>query len=131
MSEYRIDLIGGPVANWRELKAEIEKQTSPFGEYFYVYREDDPEDAYIFLSDTELVEWLEQKYHDWGYWECSNLDDCMDDIKVWELIPKSKVDRWPTLYGNAKPTSIVVDGEQYYRKAKGICPEYTISISLT
>jgi hypothetical protein len=72
-----------------------------------------------FLSDTKLTQRLEQKYHDWSYWECSNLDDCMDDIKVWELIPKSRVDRWPTLYGDAKPTSIVVDGEQYYRKAKG------------
>jgi hypothetical protein len=131
MSGYRIEVSGGPVANWRGLKVVIEQQCSPFDEYFYVYRADHPEDAYIFLSDSELTKWLEQKFHDWGYWECDNLDDCMDDIKVWELISKSKVDRWPTLYGHAKPTSIVVDGELYYRKAKGICPVYTISISLT
>lgn len=131
MSEYRIDVSGGPVANWRELKIEIEKQNSPFDEYFYVYCEDDPEDAYIFLSDTELTDWLEQKYHDWGYWECKDLDSCMDDIKVWQLIPKSKVDRYPILYRNAKPTSIVVDDEKYYREAKGINPEFTITISLS
>ena len=131
MSEYRVDVIGDPVANWRELKAEIQKQNSPFDEYYYVYHEDDPEDAYIFLSDSELTDWLVQKYHDWGNWECKNLDGCMDDIKVWELIPKRKVDRWPTLYRNSKPTSIVADDEQYYRKARGINPEFTITISLS
>jgi hypothetical protein len=48
MSGYRIDVSGGPVAR-RGLKVAIEQQSSPFDEYFYVYREDDPEDAYIFL----------------------------------------------------------------------------------
>ncbi|TKI54549.1 hypothetical protein E8L90_03325 [Brevibacillus antibioticus] len=113
------------------MKVEIEKQNSPFDEYYYVYREDDPEDAYIFLSDTELTDWLEQKYHDWGYWECKDLESYMDDIKVWQLIPKSTVERWPTLYRSAKSTSIVVDDEQYYRKTKGINPEFTITISLS
>ncbi|MEJ8548534.1 hypothetical protein [Brevibacillus borstelensis] len=40
MSEYRIDVSGSPVSNWRDFKAVIEKQKSPFDEYYFVYRED-------------------------------------------------------------------------------------------
>ncbi|ALA07263.1 hypothetical protein SECTIM467_139 [Brevibacillus phage SecTim467] len=130
MSKYQIDLVGSSVSNWRALKAVIEKQSSLLDEYFYVYREDNAEEAYIFLSDTELTDWLQKKFYDWGHWECDDLDGCMDDIKVWELIPKSQVDSYSNLYGNAKPTSIVADGQRYYRKAKGICLEPMISISL-
>lgn len=130
MSKYQIDLVGSSVLNWRELKAVIEKQSSLFDEYYYVYHEDDTEKAYIFLSGTELTDWLQKKFYDWGYWECSSFDGCMDDIKVWELIPKSKVDSYSSLYGNAKPTSIVADEQRYYRKEKGICLEPMISISL-
>ncbi|RFB35707.1 hypothetical protein [Brevibacillus sp. VP] len=130
MSKYQIDLVGSSVSNWRELKAVIEKQSSLLDEYFYVYCEDNAEEAYIFLSDTELTDWLQKKFYDWGYWECSRLDGCMDDIKVWKLIPKGRVDRYPDLYSDAKPTSIVADGKRYYREAKVICPEPMISISV-
>ncbi|AGR47605.1 hypothetical protein DAVIES_84 [Brevibacillus phage Davies] len=130
MSKYQIDLVGSSVSNWRELKAVIEKQSSLFDEYYYVYCEENAEEAYIFLSDTELTDWLQKKFYDWGYWECSDFDGCMDDIKVWKLIPKGRVDCYPDLYSDAKPTSIVVDEQRYYRKAKGIRPEPMISISL-
>ncbi|OAJ75227.1 hypothetical protein AYJ08_00315 [Brevibacillus sp. SKDU10] len=131
MSKNRIDLIGGLVSNWRELKAEIEKQSTPFNVYFYVYHEDDSEDACIFLSDAELIKWLKEKFYDWGYWESGNFYNCMNDIKVWKLISKNEVDCYPNLYCDAKPTSIVADGQQYYRIAIKISTELMISISLS
>ncbi|MED0832440.1 hypothetical protein, partial [Bacillus amyloliquefaciens] len=121
---------GGLKSNWREFVDFVKSNgTGAFFEYFFVFHEHECDEAYIFEDSSELDKWLEREFHEGHYYEAEDLENSMDEWKVWGLVPNSDVERWPTLHDKAKKTAIVIDGERFYRKPVSICVEETVSVS--
>ncbi|MCY8517913.1 hypothetical protein [Bacillus atrophaeus] len=121
---------GGLKSNWREFVDFVKSNgTGAFFEYFFVFHEDECDEAYIFENSLELDKWLEQEFREGYYYEAEDLESSMDDWKVWGLIPESSVEKYPLLYEKARKTSIVIDGEKFYRTPVSISVEQTISVS--
>lgn len=122
----------GLKSNWREFKSFVEShnKNSVLTTYYFVVEEDDcGDEAKIFTSHEELDKWLDKSFWDWGRYDTRNLEEAMDDVHVWMLIPESKVIKLSNLYKGAKPTSIVKDGERYFRKLIPVRVEQTVIVS--
>lgn len=119
--------------NWREFKKFVENhKKSPITEYFFVIKEDDGVDkARVFTNHSQLDEWLEKCFWEWERYSFINLEESMNDVYVWRLIPESEVERKKHLCEGSKPTSIVKNGERYFRKRIPINVEETIRISVS
>jgi hypothetical protein len=117
--------------NWKEFKDIVQRGSfkSVLTTHYFVFNEDDCDEAYVFHDHDDLDKWLAQSFWDRDRYDTSNLEDSMDDYKVWKLISESEVNRLKTLYKGSKPTSIVINGERYYRKLIPISVEPTIIIS--
>ncbi|HEO2443810.1 TPA: hypothetical protein VAP34_002011 [Streptococcus agalactiae] len=121
---------GGLKSNWREFVDFVKANgTGAFIEYFFVFHEDECDEAYIFENSLELDKWLEQEFNEGDYYECNDLESSMDEWKVWGLVSASSVEKFPMLYEKARKTSIVIDGETFYRKAAAISVEETVLVS--
>ncbi|MCY8946257.1 hypothetical protein [Bacillus atrophaeus] len=123
---------GGLKSNWREFVDFVKSNgTGAFLEYFFVFHEDECDEAYIFEDSLELDKWLEQEFWDGCHchYEARDLETSMDEWKVWKLVSDSDVERWPTLHDKAKKTAIVIDGEKFYRKPVSISVEQTVLVS--
>ncbi|MDF9767648.1 hypothetical protein [Bacillus velezensis] len=121
---------GGLKSNWREFVDFVKSNgTGAFFEYFFVFHEDECDEAYIFENSLELDEWLEQEFSEGNYYEAEDIENSMDEWIVWGLVPASSVEKYPSLYKKARKTSIVIDGETFHRKAAMISVEQTVSVS--
>ncbi|AKL77802.1 MULTISPECIES: hypothetical protein [Bacillus] len=121
---------GGLKSNWREFVDFVKSNgTGAFFEYFFVFHEDECDEAYIFENSLELDEWLEQEFSEGNYYEAEDIENSMDEWIVWGLVPASSVEKYPSLYKKARKTSIVIDGETFHRKAATISVEQTVSVS--
>ncbi|ATV00904.1 hypothetical protein CS301_05850 [Bacillus velezensis] len=121
---------GGLKSNWREFVDFVKSNgTGAFFEYFFVFHEDECDEAYIFENSLELDEWLEQEFSEGNYYEAQDIENSMDEWIVWGLVPASSVEKYPSLYKKARKTSIVIDGETFHRKAATISVEQTVSVS--
>ncbi|MCZ4246997.1 hypothetical protein O2313_05545 [Bacillus amyloliquefaciens] len=121
---------GGLKSNWREFVDFVKSNgTGAFFEYFFVFHEHECDEAYIFENSLELDEWLDQEFREGHYYEAEDLESSMDEWKVWGLVPASSVEKFPSLYEEARKTSIVIDGETFYRKAATISVEETVLVS--
>ncbi|MGV7135256.1 hypothetical protein [Bacillus velezensis] len=121
---------GSLKSNWRAFADFVKSNGSgAFFEYFFVFHEDECDEAYIFENALELDEWLEQEFSEGNYYEAEDLENSMDGWKVWGLVPASSVEKFPSLYKKARKTSIVIDGEAFHRKAAMISVEKTVSVS--
>lgn len=122
----------GLKGNWRKFRNFVKNHDGDdiTTTYYFVIKEDDcGDEAKIFTSHIELDEWLEQFFWDSERYDTDNLEDSMNDVNVWMLIPKSRVNRFKNLYKNSKPTTIVKDGEQYFRKLIPVNVEATVEVS--
>ncbi|AXQ67838.1 hypothetical protein KIOSHI_220 [Bacillus phage Kioshi] len=118
--------------NWRDFLDFAERTVSKdywWGDLYFLYHEDDGEDAYAFANTGELDEWLEKMFWDGCHYESSDIETSMDEFKIWKLVSESDVKKFTSLYKGAKRTSLVVDGETYYRTPVSICVEQTILVS--
>ncbi|MGG2091315.1 hypothetical protein AB1283_00930 [Bacillus sp. S13(2024)] len=117
--------------NWRSFKEYVESRKKDSSTiYYFVYQEDNcGDEVYIFTSHSGLDEWLQQKFWDWERYDTRNLEDSMDDVKVWKLVSESDFKRLNTLYKKAKETMIVINGEKYYRTPIAISVEPTVIVS--
>ncbi|MBI0441933.1 hypothetical protein GNK15_11805 [Bacillus amyloliquefaciens] len=121
---------GGLKSNWREFVDFVKSNgTGAFFEYFFVFHEHECDEAYIFEDSSELDKWLEREFHEGHYYEAEDLENSMDEWKVWGLVPESSVEKFPSLYEEARKTSIVIDGETFHRKAATISVEETVLVS--
>ncbi|PEP55843.1 hypothetical protein CN557_01045 [Bacillus wiedmannii] len=121
----------GLKSNWRALKEFVEnKQKDYLTKYYFVFEECDCGDtSYIFVQHTELASWLEKIFWKWMRYDTDDLRNSMADIKVWKLISERDFKKQNLLYKEAKKTSIVINGEVYYRKLIKINVEPSIIIS--
>ncbi|AMQ06764.1 hypothetical protein [Sporosarcina psychrophila] len=122
----------GLKSNWSEFKEFVqshnEKRYSTI--YYFVVEDDDHGDEAKFFTDhDELDKWLAQSFFDWERYDTRNLEDSMEDIRVWMLIPESEVTRLKSLYEGSRKTSIVKDGELYFRKLMPVSVEQTVIVS--
>ncbi|AHJ87140.1 hypothetical protein BCP8-2_102 [Bacillus phage BCP8-2] len=118
--------------NWEsflELARRTVDQEYWWGDLYFMYHEDDGEDAYAFTKTDELDDWLERTFWDGCHYESSDLETSMDKFKIWKLVSQTDVKKFPSLYKDAKRTSLVVGEETYYRNPVSICVEQTIVIS--
>ncbi|BEU14756.1 hypothetical protein [Bacillus phage CM1] len=118
--------------NWRDFLDHSRRKLSFkyfYGDMCFVYHEDDGETAYIFEKTDELDDWLERTFWDGCHYESSDLETSMDEFKIWKLVSESHVKKFPSLYKDAKRTSLVVGEETYYRTPVSICVEQTIVVS--
>lgn len=118
--------------NWRDFLDLAERELSAdywWGDLYFMYHEDDGEDAYVFTKTDEIDDWLEKMFWDGCHYESSDLETSMDEFKIWKLIRESDVKKFTSLYKDAKRTRLVVDGETYYRTPVSICVEQTILVS--
>ncbi|MEC2238026.1 hypothetical protein [Bacillus velezensis] len=121
---------GGLKSNWREFVDFVKSNGFDIWEdYFFVFHENECDEAYIFDGNTELDEWLEREFWDGCHYENSDLEDSMNEWKVWRLVSASDVESYPSLHKKSKKTSIVIDGETLYREPVFISVEQTISVS--
>ncbi len=122
----------GLKSNWREFKEFVEthKERGFSTTYYFVVEDDDyGDEARVFVDHDDLDEWLEQSFWEWERYDTRNLDESMDDVRVWMLIPESEVNRLKTLYEGSRQTSIVKDGERYFRKLMPVSVEQTVVVS--
>lgn len=117
--------------NWRAFKEYVESfDSDPLTEFYFVIEEDDcGDEACVFTSHSDLDEWLEKTFWKRERYDTRDLEDSMDDFKVWKLISESDVKRLKNLYEGAKPTSITIDGERYFRKQILVNVEQTVTVS--
>ncbi|MCY8950005.1 hypothetical protein MOE28_09170 [Bacillus atrophaeus] len=121
---------GGLKSNWKAFIDFVKSNGyGAWNEYFFVFHEDECEEAYIFEDSLELDKWLEQEFWEGYHYEDEDLESSMDEWKVWGLVSASSVEKFPLLYKKARKTSIVIDGEKFYRKPVSISVEQTISVS--
>ncbi|WP_338712794.1 hypothetical protein V9W62_09480 [Bacillus velezensis] len=121
---------GGLKSNWREFVDFVKANGFDIWEdYFFVFHENECDEAYIFDGNTELDEWLEQEFWEGCHYENSDLEDSMNEWIVWRLVSASDVESYPSLHEKSKKTSIVIDGETLYREPVFISVEQTISVS--
>ncbi|EJS72919.1 hypothetical protein [Bacillus cereus] len=123
--------LGGLKSNWRAFKEMVESKHKDFlVTYYFVFSEDDcGDEVYVFTSHSDLDEWLSKMFWDWERYESRNVEDSMEDVKVWKLIAESEFKRLNTLYKGARKTSIEIDGERYYRKLIPVSVEPTVVVS--
>lgn len=117
--------------NWRAFKEFVQTHKQEFStNYYFVIHEDDCGDEVNIFTDHEKLDgWLSRLFWDWGRYDTNNLEDSMDNLKVWMLIPESKVQRLSNLYKGSRKTSIVKNGERLYRKLIPVSVEQTIIVS--
>ncbi|KXZ17916.1 hypothetical protein AXI59_01310 [Bacillus nakamurai] len=121
---------GGLKSNWKAFVDFVKSNgDGAWYEYFFVFHEDEYDETYIFEDSLQLDKWLEQEFWEGCHYEVEDLESSMDEWKVWGLVPASSVEKFPILYDKARKTSIVSDGEQFYRKPVSISVEQTISVS--
>ncbi|UAT31946.1 hypothetical protein K7T73_06925 [Bacillus badius] len=121
----------GLKSNWRAFKEFVQSRKRDFlTTYYFVIEEDDcGDEACIFTSHDELDEWLSKTFWNRERYDTNNLEDSMDDFKVWKLISETDVNRLDTLYEGSRPTSMVIDGERYFRKLIPVSVEPTVIVS--
>lgn len=122
----------GLKSNWREFKNFVERYDEKrlSTTYYFVIDEDDcGDEVNIFTSHSELDDWLEKMFFEWERYDTSDLEESMNDVNLWMLIPESDVKRLSTLYKGSKPTSIVKGGEKYFRKLIPVSVEQTVIVS--
>lgn len=100
-----------------------------WGDLYFMYHEDDGEDAWAFTKTDELDDWLERTFWDGCHYESSDIETSMDEFKIWKLVSQTDVEKFTSLYKDAKRTSLVVGEETYYRTPVSICVEQTILVS--
>lgn len=117
--------------NWRAFKNFVESyDKDPITEFYFVIEEDDcGDEACVFTSHSDLDEWLEQTFWKRERYDTRNLEESMDDFKVWKLVSEKDVKRLDTLYEGSRRTQIVIDGERYFRKLISISVEPTVVVS--
>ncbi|PIE97225.1 hypothetical protein CO726_02670 [Bacillus fungorum] len=121
----------GLKSNWRAFKEFVEnKQKDYLTKYYFVYEECDCGDtSYVFVQHNELDEWLEKMFWKWMRYDTDDLTNSMNDIKVWKLISEDEFKKCSPLYKGSRKTSIVINGEVYYRKLIKINVEPSVIVS--
>lgn len=121
----------GLKGNWRAFKEFVESRKKDITvTYYFVIEEDDcGDEAVVFTNHSDLDKWLEKTFWDRERYDTRNLEDSMDDFKVWKLIPESDVKKLESLYEGSKLTSIVFEGERYFRKLISVSVEQTVVVS--
>ncbi|MEW4320363.1 hypothetical protein Q0N71_31105 [Bacillus thuringiensis] len=121
----------GLKSNWRAFKEFVEnKQKDYLTKYYFVFEECDSGNiSYVFVQHNELDEWLEKVFWEWLRYDTDDLANSMNDIKVWKLISEDEFKKWNSLYKGARKTSIVINGEAYYRKLIKINVEPSVIVS--
>lgn len=121
----------GLKSNWRAFKEFVEnKQKDYLTKYYFVFEECDGGNiSYVFVQHNELDEWLEKVFWEWLRYDTDDLANSMNDIKVWKLISEDEFKKWNPLYKGARKTSIVINGETYYRKLIKINVEPSVIVS--
>lgn len=117
--------------NWREFKRIVQsKDFSPYlTTYYFVFNEDDCDEAHVFHNQDELDKWLERTFWDRERYDTSNIESAMDDYKVWMLVDEERYENLNTLYKGARLTSIIINGKRQYRKLINVSCEPTIIVS--
>ncbi|WP_420909341.1 hypothetical protein [Aneurinibacillus migulanus] len=117
--------------NWRAFKEYVEAQKKDsINTYYFVFEEDDcGDEAHVFTSHSELDEWLSKMFWQWERYDANNLESSMDDVNVWKLVSENDFNQLSTLYKGARKTSIVIDGERYFRKLIPVNVEPTVIVS--
>ncbi|UXQ89062.1 hypothetical protein Thu_219 [Bacillus phage Thurquoise] len=118
--------------NWDSFKNVARRKLKSdrfWGDIYYLYHIDDGQSSYAFFNQNELDEWLDKEFWDGYHYEASDLETSMDDFKIWKLVPESDVKKYPSLYKDAKWTSLVVGEETYFRTPVSICVEQTVIVS--
>lgn len=117
--------------NWRAFKEFVEsRKMDSITTYYFVIEEDDCGDAAcVFTDHSKLDEWLSETFWRRERYDTRNLEDSMNDFKVWKLISESDFERLNTLYKGARKTTIVIEGERYFRKLIQISVEPTVTVS--
>ncbi len=118
--------------NWRDFLDKSRRKLDFkyfYGDMYFAYHIDNAEDAYIFEKTSDLDGWLENTFWEWELYDTSDIENSMEDFRVWKLVPESKVKDFTLLYKDAKRTSLVVGEETYYRTPVSICVEQTIIVS--
>ncbi|PEU21324.1 hypothetical protein CN526_26955 [Bacillus wiedmannii] len=125
--------LGGLKSNWEAFKEFVQREgkgTSILTTYYFVFSEDTcGDEANVFTSHSDLDEWLSKMFWDEERYESRNVEDSMEDVKVWKLIAESEFKRLNTLYEGSRKTSIEIDGERYYRKLIPVSVEPTVVVS--
>ncbi len=121
----------GLKSNWRAFKEFVEnKQKDYLTKYYFVFEECDGGNiSYVFVQHNELDEWLEKVFWEWLRYDTDDLTNSMNDIKVWKLISEDEFKKWNPLYKGSRKTSIVINGEVYYRKLIKINVEPSVIVS--
>jgi hypothetical protein len=121
----------GLKSNWRAFKEFVEnKQKDYLTKYYFVFEECDCGNiSYVFVQHNELDEWLEKIFWEWLRYDTDDLTNSMNDIKVWKLISEDEFKKWNPLYKESRKTSIVINGEVYYRKLIKINVEPSVIVS--
>lgn len=121
----------GLKSNWKAFKEFVQTQKEHrFRTYYFVYEEDDcGDEVKVFESHSELDEWLEETFWRRDRYDTNDLESSMEDFNVWKLIPESDVRRLESLCKGAKKTSIVINGETYFRKLIPVSVEPTVNVS--
>ncbi|MBS2764002.1 hypothetical protein [Bacillus licheniformis] len=120
--------------NWKEFMDDIQERVNLKGladheDIYFVYNSVEPETAYFFEYHVDLDDWLERIWHEWDYGECLNVEDSMEDWKVWKLVTENDVKRFPTTNKKAKKTTMRDDGETIYRKLVPVSVEPAVVVS--
>ncbi|WP_018764098.1 hypothetical protein [Bacillus sp. 105MF] len=125
--------LGGLKSNWKAFIEFLQKEgknNSVLTTYYFVYKEDTcGNESYIFTNHSNLDEWLSKMFWEWGRYEIKNVERSMENVNVWKLVVESEVKRLRTMYKGARKTSIVIDGEKYYRKLVPVIVEPSVNIS--
>ncbi|PFR60375.1 hypothetical protein COK36_12685 [Bacillus cereus] len=125
--------LGGLKSNWKAFKGFLQKEgknNSVLTTYYFVFKEDTcNNESYIFTSHSDLDEWLSKMFWEWGRYEIENVESSMGDVNVWKLVVESEVKRLRKMYNGVRKTSIVIDGDKYYRKLVPVIVETSVNIS--
>jgi hypothetical protein len=94
---------------------------------YLVYRNDYYNDTfYIFKDDTDIENWLGEKWSDWDLWDYSNLNTFFEEtLIIWEFHRDICKEKWGILYGKSKQ---VIDGWSRKRESVdfAVVPSFSI-----
>ncbi|MED4445587.1 hypothetical protein CON34_10245 [Bacillus thuringiensis] len=121
--------LGGLKSNWEAFKEFVEGEDEAANTYYFVFVEDNCDEAFIFTRHSDLDDWLSRMFWEWERYDTRNIEDAMDDIKVWKLLTESDFQRLGVLYGDARKTLILKNDKRHYRRLIPISVEPTVTIS--
>ncbi|RKO61725.1 hypothetical protein [Caldibacillus debilis] len=109
------------------IKSETMEEENWNDKFYLVYRNDGYDDTfYIFESEYDVEQWLEEKWADWEIWDYDDPNTFLKEtLVVWEFHRNICKEKWAILYGDSKH---FMDG--WSRRRISVSLEFSPSFSL-